>query len=138
RRGRGWAPVAPGRRRAPPIGRGDHGGRHVVTRRPAGGAALVLVLWLIVLLTAVVGGYVLTARTGGLQGQVELRQLQGDAAARAGIEYAMWRLNHPDPALRWHPDGRAYPWQYGEAAAEVRITDESGRRDLNHAPQPLL
>ncbi|WP_407059643.1 general secretion pathway protein GspK [Novilysobacter defluvii] len=106
--------------------------------RPARGAALVLVLWLIVLLTAVVGGYVLTARTGGLQGRVELRQLQGDAAARAGIEYAMWRLNHPDPALRWHPDGRAYPWQYGEAAVEVRITDERGRVDLNHAPQPLL
>ena len=107
-------------------------------RRPAHGAALVLVLWLIVLLTAVVGGYVLTARTGGLQGRVELRQLQGDAAARAGIEYALWRLNHPEPGLRWHPDGRAYPWQYGEAGVEVRITDERGRIDLNHAPQPLL
>ena len=110
----------------------------MVSHRPARGAALVLVLWLIVLLTAVVGGYVLTARTGGLQGRVELRQLQGDAAARAGIEYAVWRLNHPEPALRWHPDGRPYAWEYGGAALELRITDERGRVDLNRAPQPLV
>lgn len=109
-----------------------------MTGRPPRGAALVLVLWLIVLLTAVVGGYVLTARTGGLQGRVELRQLQGDAAARAGVEYALWRLNHPEPALRWHPDGRPYPWQYGGAELEVRITDERGKVDLNRAPPALL
>lgn len=108
--------------------------------RPASarGAALVLVLWLIVLLTAVVGAYVLTARTGGLQGRVELRQLQGDAAARAGVEYALWRLNHPEPALRWHPDGRPYQWQYGGAGLELRITDERGKVDLNRAPPTLL
>ena len=106
--------------------------------RPPRGAALVLVLWLIVLLTAVVGAYVLTARTGHLQGRVELRQLQGDAAARAGLEYALWRLNHPEPALRWHPDGRPYQWQYGEAALELRITDERGRVDLNRASPQLL
>lgn len=106
--------------------------------RSARGAALVLVLWLIVLLTAVVGGYALVARTGHLQGRVETRQLQGEAVARAGLEYAVWRLNHAEPALRWHPDGRPYRWEYDGVQVEVRITDERGRVDLNRAPPQLL
>src|SRR5690606_34743931 len=69
---------------------------------------------------------------------VETRQLQGDGAARAGLEYAVWRLNHPEPELRWHPDGRPYHWQYGDAEVEVRITDERGRVDLNRATPQLL
>lgn len=109
-----------------------------MSRGPVRGAALVLVLWLIVLLTAVVGGYALLGRTGHLQGRTETRQLQGDAAARAGLEYAVWRLNHPDPTLRWHPDGRAYHWRYGGAELELRITDERGRVDLNRASPQLL
>src|SRR5699024_8730429 len=64
--------------------------------------------------------------------------LQGDAAARAGLEYAVWRLNHAEPALRWHPDGRPYHWSWNGARVEVRITDERGRVDLNRAAPPLL
>ena len=48
------------------------------------GAALILVLWLIVLLTALIGGFALAARVEALQGRVLVRGLVASNAARAG------------------------------------------------------
>ena len=59
--------------------------------RRVGGAALLLVLWLIVLLTALVGGFAMVARVERLQGQVLVRGLAAHGAARAGVEYALTR-----------------------------------------------
>ncbi|HZH44611.1 MAG TPA: type II secretion system minor pseudopilin GspK [Lysobacter sp.] len=106
--------------------------------RPMRGAALLLVLWLIVLLTALIGAFALTARIELLQGRVLARGLVGDAAARAGLEYALVRVDETDPRRRWLPDGRPYRWQYHDARVEVRITDENGRVDLNYADHALL
>lgn len=102
------------------------------------GAALLLVLWLIVLLTALVGAFALTARVEHMQGQVLARGLGADSAARAGLEYAIHRLSLADPRVQWRPDGRPYLWQYAGAQIEVRITDESGKLDLNEADATLL
>lgn len=110
------------------------------TRPPvrAGGAALLLVLWLIVLLTALVGGFALVARVESLQGRVLVGGLEARAAARAGLEYALTRLDQSDPRLQWRPDGRPYSWQYADAQLEVRIVDENGKVDLNQADITLL
>lgn len=102
------------------------------------GAALLLVLWLIVLLSALVGAFALTARIENQQGRVLARGTVGDAAARAGLEYALMRLALPDPALRWQPDGRPYAWQFHDMAVEIRIVDETGKVDLNAAGSDLL
>ena len=102
------------------------------------GAALLLVLWLIVLLASVVGAFALTSRVEHLQGRVLARGVVGEAAARAGLEYALGRLDEADPRRRWLPDGRAYPWRYRGAELEIRIVDENGRIDLNHADHTLL
>lgn len=109
-----------------------------MSRRRARGVALLLVLWLIALLTALVGAFALTARTEGLQGRVLSRGLVAGEAARAGIEYAITRATDPDPQRLWLPDGRAYPWSFGEAEIEVRLVDENGKIDLNQADPPLL
>lgn len=102
------------------------------------GAALLLVLWLIVLLTALVGAFALTARIEQIQGRVLSHAVVCDQAARAGLEYALLRLRDADPQSRWIADGRPYDWSFGGVAVQVRIVDETGKVDLNVAEHGLL
>lgn len=106
--------------------------------RPMRGAALLLVLWLIVLLTALVGGFALVARTEHLQGRTLVRGLVAGNAARAGLEYALTRLAHADPRMQWRPDGRPYDWRFGDAELQITVIDENGKVDLNQADLGLL
>jgi general secretion pathway protein K len=106
--------------------------------RPARGAALLLVLWLIALLTAVVGAFALTARVEYLQGRTLSRGVVADQAARAGLEYAMTRVVDLEPTRQWLPDGREYKWNFGEAEVTVVIVDESGKVDINGADLDLI
>jgi len=96
------------------------------------------VLWLVALLTALVGGFALSARIEHLQGQVLSRGVVATQAARAGVEYALTRVGSDDPRWRWLADGRPYPWHFGDAEVEVRIVDEQGKIDLNVADANLL
>ena len=111
-------------------------------RRPrprcARGAALLLVLWLVAMLSALVGAFALIAQMEHLQGQVLFRGVVARQVARAGLEYAMERLAHGDPRVAWVPDGRAYAWTYRDAEVELRIVDEQGKVDLNLADHALL
>lgn len=109
--------------------RGRHGER---------GAALLLVLWLITLLTALVGAFALSAHIEGLQGRVLVRGLAATNAARAGLEYALTRIELEDPRQQWLPDGRPNAWRYADADIEVSVIDENGKVDLNQAGMPLL
>jgi len=102
------------------------------------GVALVLVMWLVVLLTGLVGAYALSARIEHMQGRTLSRAVVAEEAARAGLEYAMTRLDDPDPRQQWIPDGRTWRWRFGDAGVEVRIVDESAKVDLNSADMPLL
>ncbi len=102
------------------------------------GAALLLVLWLIVLLTALIGSFAMVARVESLQGRVLVRGLAAQTAARAGLEYALTRVDQFDPQLQWQPDGRPHQWQYAGAQIEIRIVDENGKVDLNRADMTLL
>lgn len=107
-------------------------------RDRARGAALLLVLWLIALLTALVGAFALTAQVEGLQARVLVRGLAATSAARAGVEYALTRVVLDDPRRQWQADGRPHAWRYGGAEIEVRIIDENGKVDLNQADAVLL
>ena len=102
------------------------------------GAALLLVLWLIVLLTALVGGFALLARIEGLQGRALTRGLVAENAARAGVEYALTRVALTDPRRQWRADGRPYRWRFADADVEISLIDEAGKLDLNQADVPLL
>jgi general secretion pathway protein K len=106
--------------------------------RASRGAALLLVLWLIAMLTAVVGAFALTARIEYMQGRVLSRGVVAEQAARAGLEYAMTRVVDIDPLRQWLPDGREYPWRFGDAEIVVTIVDESGKVDINGADLDLL
>jgi general secretion pathway protein K len=102
------------------------------------GAALLLVLWLIALLTALIGAFALTARVEALQGRILSDGARANELARAGVEYSLVRLADTEPTTRWLPDGRSYRWAYAGGEVEVQIVDETGKVDLNQAGQPLL
>jgi general secretion pathway protein K len=102
------------------------------------GAALLLVLWLVALLTALVGAYALTARMEALQARVGSRGVVAQEIARAGMEYALVRVADRNPETHWQPNGRPYAWRFDGQEVQVRIVDETGKVDLNQADVPLL
>jgi general secretion pathway protein K len=106
--------------------------------RPESGFALALVLWVMVLLS-VVGislGYAVRVETAGAGNLAE--RVQAEALAAAAVRLGLQGLLNPDPERQWQADGRTYdiPW----AGANLRVTmrAESGKIDLNRAPEPLL
>lgn len=102
------------------------------------GAALLLVMWLLLLLSALVAGYAAAARIESLQGDGLARAVLAREAARSGLEYAMARVQDPDPQRRWPPDGRAHTLAFEGAQIEVQVRDEAGKIDLNSAAPDLL
>ncbi|WP_305806205.1 type II secretion system protein GspK [Stenotrophomonas sp. YIM B06876] len=106
--------------------------------RRCDGAALVLVLWLVVLLTAVVGAFALTAKVEHLQGRMLGETAAAQEQARAGVEYALSRLQGAGGQPPWQPDGRRYRWRFDGRQVDLRIVDEAGKVDLNLADAALL
>ena len=116
--------------------------RAAASRQPARhgerGAALLLVLWLLVLMISLVGVFALGARTEALQGRTLARSAAARYAAEAGVEVAALHLQGADGDARWVPDGRAIEFCYGDQRVQVRVVDESAKIDLNVAPPELL
>lgn len=104
----------------------------------AHGAALVLVLWLIALMTALVGAFALSARVEHLQQRVLDDDARGQERARAGLEYALTRLSADPQRAPWRADGRVYRWQFDDASIEIKVLDENGKINLNLADVALL
>ncbi|MBV2209737.1 MAG: general secretion pathway protein GspK [Thermomonas sp.] len=102
------------------------------------GAALLLVLWCILLLSMLVAGYALTARIESMQGNGAARALVSQEAARAGLELAVSKLLEQDPAQQWRLDGRVHEWTFADAAIVIRLHDEASKIDLNAASFDLL
>jgi len=106
---------------------------HMRLPRRERGLAFVLVLWVVAMLTILLGSFSLIARTENLQARHMFDTTQARYAAEAGLNLAAYELRKSDPMLRWIGDGRPYAFGFGEAQVEVRITDESGKIDLNGA-----
>jgi general secretion pathway protein K len=96
------------------------------------------VLWILVLLSITVGLYSVLARTETLQSRFLFDVTQARYAAEAGLHRAVFEMRNPDFQTRWVPDGRPYLMEFGGAVIEMRITDVSGRIDINSAPADLL
>ena len=109
--------------------------RHMRLPRRERGLAFVLVLWVVAMLTILLGSFSLIARTENLQARHMFDTTQARYAAEAGLNLAAYELRKADPMLRWVGDGRPYTFGFGDAQVEVRITDESGKIDLNGAAQ---
>lgn len=97
----------------------------------ARGVALVLVLWLLVLLTALAGTFAVIARTEYRQGVYARGSVQAHYAAQAAIDLAVARMLDPDPTARFVADGRINPIEFDGARIELSLIDEASRFDLN-------
>lgn len=102
------------------------------------GIALVLVLWVTVLLSVIVGSFALISRVETLQARNQLDVTRAFFAAEAGLHRAAAAMSVNDPQQAWVPDGRTYEMTFGDAELEIRVVDESGRIDLNAAQQQQL
>jgi general secretion pathway protein K len=102
------------------------------------GVAFVVVLWLLALLAILLGSFALLSRSESLQARHYHDATRARYYAEAGIAHAAYALAFPDQALRWMPDGRPYAVAYREAELDIRITDESGKIDINAADDVLL
>jgi general secretion pathway protein K len=108
------------------------------TRRNQTGMALLLVLWVTMLLTVLVGSFVLLARGEALQARQLFESTRAQLAAEAGIPIAIAKVRELDEKTRWIADGRVYESEFDGAKLEVKIIDESGKIDINLADQPTL
>ena len=106
--------------------------------RPVRGAALLLVLWVIVMLTGVITLFATAARTEGLQGRTLARATAARYAAEAGIDVAVLHLQGGDMQQRWLPDGRPQRFAFEGHRIELRVVDEAAKVDLNAAPPDVL
>jgi general secretion pathway protein K len=102
------------------------------------GIAFVLVLWVIAMLAILLGSFSLVARTENLQSRHLFETTQARYAAEAGMNLAVFELRKSDPQERWVADGRPYVFRYDDAEIEIRITDDSGKIDINAATPELL
>ncbi|MFA5589504.1 MAG: type II secretion system protein GspK [Lysobacteraceae bacterium] len=102
------------------------------------GVAFIIVIWLLALLTILLGAFALISRTEGMQARHMYDATVARYAAEAGINQAAYFLSVPDQELRWIPDGREYQVVFDEFDIRVKVTDESGLIDLNAADIKML
>lgn len=102
------------------------------------GAALLLVLWLVLLLSGLIAVFALVARTEAIQGSALRQYTASRQAAEAGIEMAAYRLAASDPNARWVADGRDNPLEFEGWQLHVAVQDEAGKFDLNVADAAQL
>jgi general secretion pathway protein K len=99
------------------------------------GVAFVLVLWVIAMLSIILGSFALIARTENMQSRHLFDTTQARYAAEAGLNLAIFELRKTDPMQKWIADGRPYRFGYGDAEIEISINDDSGKIDINAAAQ---
>lgn len=107
-------------------------------KRGSSGAALMLVLWMLVLLTALVVAFALSARVEGLQGRSSRHAAVGRYLGEAGIDVAALHLGSNDQSRRWVSDGRDYSFEFERQKVVVRVLDETAKLDLNASDPQLL
>ena len=107
--------------------------------RRQGGVALVLVLWVITLLAVIAGNFAFSMRGEAQIARNLLVNAQAKMRADAGVQLAWFELMKPlaDPQ-RWQANGIAHEFMMDGTMVRVSILDESGKIDLNTAPDELL
>lgn len=108
-------------------------------RRRQRGIAFVIVLWIMALLSVLLGSFVVVARTENLQTRHLFDTTQARYGAEAGLARVAYEMRRSDPMQRWVADGRPYEFEFEGMKVTVNVVDESGKIDLNSAdPQTLL
>ncbi|MBZ0104734.1 MAG: general secretion pathway protein GspK [Sulfuricella denitrificans] len=103
------------------------------------GLALIIVLWMVTLLSVIASSFAYSMRSDLMVARNLLSSSQAQALADAGVERALYELAKPETDLRrWKSDGLRHSFELGGAKISVTLADESGKIDLNSAPDTLL
>lgn len=112
------------------------------------GIALLLVLWVMTLLMVIVFSFSLLAKTE-INSTIHFKEsIEKKFYAEAGIQRAImelfYKLENKNIPLEfeetepWKTDGTPYSVEFGDGFFSVRITDESGKVDINKTPEIIL
>lgn len=102
------------------------------------GIALILVLWLTILLTAIGASFAFGMRHEALSARNAVEVGQARAAADGAIERTVFELTRPRLPDAWLADGSTHLYKDGEVSLAVVATDESAKIDINTAPDALI
>ena len=119
----------------------------------ADGVALVMVLWVIVILTVIVGEFSAVARSQLLLAGNFKEKTQAHYLAVSGLEQALYAMatdrdffsfhqpltaDTPADVHRWRVNGDNPLFQYGAGLFKVRIDNMAGKVNINRADRRLL
>jgi general secretion pathway protein K len=102
------------------------------------GLALILVLWSLMLLTAVAVSFGYAVRVETAVGSALSDQVRAEAVAASGVRRAILGVLTEDKEARWPVDGRVREIPWPDAVLRASVRSESAKIDLNHAPKELL
>lgn len=95
------------------------------------GVALLLVLWVLALLSALLAGLVGWVHLQNRQALWQRQHTQALLAAEAGLSMAVVAQLQRDPQQRWLSDGQAHTLSFNGAQLAVSLRSEQGKLDLN-------
>lgn len=107
-------------------------------RHTCGGFAMILVIWVLVLLSLVAAGFSRLVTVETDTGIWLSEQVQAQAAAQAGVHRALMGLSSRDKEQRWLADGQPREFVWEGLQTSILVRSESGKVDLNYAPEQLL
>jgi len=117
------------------------------------GVALIMVLWIFMVLTVLVGEFSRGMRDDATATRNMAEEIQARGVAMAGMNQALYRFlrmrqehTGQQPQIEdvteapetWAPDGSWHEGAYSGGAWKVRVTDEGGKIGLNRADEALL
>jgi len=117
--------------------------RNIKTIASEKGIALLMVLWVLTILMVIVLSFSFMTKTETYSTLSFKEGVEKKFLAEAGIERGIMELFYRMQFLAtegsevWRTDGTSYSDQMGEDSYSVRITDESGKVDIN-LPSPLI
>jgi general secretion pathway protein K len=111
---------------------------HAPTNSPDSGFALLIVLWALLLLSILAGGYLLEARAARTVAATAVSQARARALADAAINRSIMALLNPRDPLRLPLDGSLHEIRLLDHRIALRWESEAGKVDLNAAPAGLL
>ncbi len=101
------------------------------------GVALVVVLWGLVLISIIAGGFAIGTRTDATMAFNVAESAKARALAEAGVQRGILELLR-GPGAGWKADGTTNTVISPGGEIEISLQDELGRIDLNTAPQELM
>jgi general secretion pathway protein K len=102
------------------------------------GAALLVVLWMLALLSVLILSLTSATRTELNVAHNQAATAQARAIADAGVTLAILAMLDPSPATQWPGTGAMHNLRFGSGTIRVAVQDEYGKIDLNVAPPELF